>query len=71
MHRGEHAHDESPVQGCCDASYYFDVLKGRVNSTGTYEAPTRCEELHSYGGGHKDDSDVVLALQGLTMRQAP
>lgn len=63
------ATDESPIQGC--VSYNLDALKGTVNSTNIYEAPTRFKELHGYCRGYKDESDMVPALQGFTMMQEP
>lgn len=52
-----------PTQGWCNVSYYLDVL-GRVNSANIYEGPTSFNELPSYCGGYKDESDLVLPSRG-------
>lgn len=59
------------MQSWGHVSHYLDILKGRVDLTNIYEAPTRFKELHGCCGGYKDESDLDPALQGFTMMQGP
>lgn len=52
-------------------SYYLGTILKEVNWTNIYEAPTGFKELPSCCRGHKDESDLAPALQGLTLMEEP
>lgn len=52
-------------------SYYSGTMLKEVKVTNIYEAPPGLQELPRCCRGYKEESDLVLALQGLTMMQEP